>query len=122
MTRRVLRFIKFIHILKYIGYFYLLHAVPMTPRAQRGTALTFRPSTVAVEDCAAARDYAAFCRCLGLGHCRGLVREREQPEPTHPNLFAQSPFFYPFPVMRPFADWVAPSPLSQHNITLFADS
>ena len=70
--------------------------------------------SIDVEDYAAAEDCVAFYRCGRLYRCRGLS------EPTHPNLsytirlFCPIPYFTLFPVVRPFADWVTSSSLSQH--------
>ena len=108
--------------------------IGLTPmRTQRGTAPTLRLPPVAAEDYAAAgvalavavgkdfaaaSDCAASCRCQGLYRCRALARVSTHPTLSCPILLflAQSSSFSTIvPVVRPFTDWVAPSPLSQHN-------
>ena len=83
----------------------------MAPRAQRGIVPILRLPSTAVKDSAAARDCATFCCHAGstAGGGGGLVGANgaEKPKPLSPN-----PSSLPF---LPFADWVAPSPLGQHN-------
>ena len=59
-----------------------------------------------------------FHRCRGLCCCGRPVGESEKMEPTNSNLSCPNPrFFFPssvptiFPMVRPFADWVAPLPI-----------
>ena len=65
------------------------------------------PSTT-VKDYEAAKDCATFCRFGGLyryGGANGVgANEADKPKPHLPN--------HPFPVGRPFTDWVAPFPLT----------
>ena len=51
----------------------------------------------------------------GLCCCRELVGESEKAEFFFQTSHAYSLFSTNFPVVRSFADWVAPSPLSQNN-------
>ena len=106
--------------------------VPMASRAPRETAPVPRFFPVAAEYCAAlcrCRDSAAvgtlplsgLCRCrdsAAVGDWSGSWNKRSRTTKTSHGrspFSAQPPFSTLFPVVRPFADWVAPSPLSQHN-------